>query len=102
MKIPFFKKTNNFKRKSSGINPNFYWELMVFITFVLIILSFLFGYHLFNQINQETAVPAVGDSNQVGTVNTARIKEVLNYFSLREQKSTQILNSPAPVVDPSL
>ena len=39
---------------------------------------------------------------QTSMVNENRILKALDYFSAREEKSNEILNSPAPVVDPSL
>jgi hypothetical protein len=102
MKLEIFKKRKEFNKKKSGVNPNRYWKLTILVTIIVLILAFVFDYYLFTQINQELVVPVVSDNNQVGIVNTNRIKKALDYFSEREQKSTQILNSPAPVVDPSL
>ena len=102
MKIDFFKKENNLKKKNFTFNPAFYWELAVFIVFVIIILSFFFGYYLFVQINQNPVLPATLGGEQTVTVSSDRLEEVLNYFSAREEKSNQIINSPSPVVDPSL
>jgi hypothetical protein len=102
MKIEFFKKRNNFKKKKSDFNPNFYWELSIFTAFVIMIASFFFGYYLFTQINQEPTSSTINTDGQVPTVDKNRIENDLNYFSEREQKSTDISNSPSPVVDPSL
>jgi type II secretory pathway component PulC len=102
MKINIFKKKNNFKKKNDTPNPNMYWELAIFSTFIVIIAASIFGYNTFSQTNKESDLPAVKDSGQVPTVNKGRIQNVLNYFSEREQNSTQILNSPVSVVDPSL
>jgi heme/copper-type cytochrome/quinol oxidase subunit 3 len=102
MKMQFFKKSDNFKKKSSNLNPNFYWGLTVFITFLMMILAFLFGYYLFTQINQESPYQPSKTNQQIPVVDKNRIEKVLNYFSEREQKSKEILNSPASVVDPSI
>ena len=102
MKIKIFKKENNFKKKNFDFNPNFYWKLALFITFIVIILAIFFGYNLFRQINKEPILPAMNTIGQVPIVNQNRIKKVLNYFSEREKKSIEIISSPAPVVDPSL
>jgi hypothetical protein len=102
MKIKFFEKSNNFKRKDSVLNQNLYWETAVFGEFILIIISFIFGYYLFAQINKIPASSVANDNGQVPTIDKVRIEKALNYFSDREQKSKAILNSPAPVVDPSL
>ena len=101
MKINFFKKKNNFKKKSSTPNPDFFWKIVIFSIFVVMLISFFFGYYVFVQTNKEVMPPVVKDNGQVPTVNKNRIINVLNFFSTREQKSSQILITPAPVVDPS-
>ena len=102
MKIKFFKKRNSFKRKSFTLNPNLYWKLAVFSTFVIIITSFFFGYYMFKNINTDSPAPIANNGEQIPTVNTDRVTKVLNYFTIRQQKSNDIINSPSPVVDPSL
>ncbi len=102
MKINFFKKENSFKKKDLIFHPNFYWKIILLCVFVMIILSFLFGYRLFVQTNQEPIFSVTNDNGQFSMINKNRIEKVLNYFSEREKKSIEILNSPTPVVDPSL
>lgn len=104
MKIKFFKKEKSFNKKKEGwwLNIHLYWKASVCFMFLVFIFSIFFGYYFFRQINQEPVLEASGDSSQVGTVKKERISKVLEYFSIRAKKSNQILNSPAPVVDPSL
>jgi hypothetical protein len=102
MKIKLFKKENNFKKKDFELNPNLYWKLALGGAFVIILFSFFFGYNLFMKINEDSVMPNAGASDQVLMVNKDHILKVLNYFSEREQKSIQIINSSSPVVDPSL
>ena len=102
MKLDFLKKKNNFKKKDFTFNPNLYWQFAIFGMLIVIIVALFFDYHLFKQVNQESVSSTVNNSGQVPSISTDRIKKVLNYFSEREQKSKEILNSPAPVVDPSL
>lgn len=102
MQIKFFKKEKNFKKESFWFNLNFYWSLAVCFMFVTTLVSCFFGYYLFMQINKELIVGTDGASGQVETVKKERIQKVLEYFSLRKQKSNQILNSPSSIVDPSL
>ena len=96
MKIKFFKK------ESLRFKINQYWELAVCFVFVVILLSSVFGYFLFRQLNKE--VPLVSGENlpEVKTISKGRIDKTLEYFSLREKASDQILNSPSPFADPSL
>ena len=102
MNIKFFKKENNFKKKNFAFNSNLYWKIFVAGTLVIILFIFYFGYNLFMQINQESAIPATNTSGQIPTVSPDRMKKALDNFSARETKSNQIINSPSPVVDPSL
>jgi hypothetical protein len=102
MQIKFFKKEKNFRRKNFQINLSLCWELAVGFAFLMIILSSIFGYQLFTKINQEFVLPAINENGKVPTVKKDRLEKALDYFSIREQKSTEIINSPAPIVDPSL
>ncbi|MFA6077083.1 MAG: hypothetical protein WC735_03345 [Candidatus Paceibacterota bacterium] len=104
MKIKFLKKEKSFKKKKENLllNINFYWQLAVLFIFVVILLSSFFGYYLFTQTNKELVLSTVDVIPEVETVKKERIEKVLEYFSRREQKSDKILNSPAPVIDPSL
>src|ERR1035437_1446217 len=102
MKIEFFKKENNFKKKDFTFKPNLYWKFTLLGTSIVIILFLLFGYYLFEQINKEFVLSLSSDNGQIPTVNQGRFTEVLNYFSEKEQKTNEILNSPVSVVDPSM
>jgi len=102
MKINFLKKEKNFKKKNFTFNYNLCWQLFLAGALGLILLFFFFGYFLFRQINQELALSAVKENTETSKINQNRIEKTLNYFSAREEKSTEIINSPAPVVDPSL
>ncbi|MFA5932390.1 MAG: hypothetical protein WC793_03385 [Candidatus Paceibacterota bacterium] len=102
MKIKFFKKENNFKKKDFNLNPNFYWKIAVIFVFISIVFSCIFGYQLFDQIEGESNASAVNISGQIPMIKEDRIKSVLFYFTDKEQKSADVLKSPAAVVDPSL
>jgi len=100
--IKFFKKEKDWKKASSWLSVNFFWNLAVGLMAVAILLSFYFGYYLFMRINQESILSASEVSGQIENVKKERIEKVLEYFSLRRQKSNQILNSSSPIIDPSL
>lgn len=102
MRIQFLKKEKNFKKSTSRLKPNLFWKLSIFIVLIVFIFSSFFGYRLFRKIDKEPVISTGGSSGQVETVKKERISKALEYFSEREIKSNQILNSPAPVVDPSL
>ncbi|OGI95449.1 hypothetical protein A2917_02730 [Candidatus Nomurabacteria bacterium RIFCSPLOWO2_01_FULL_42_17] len=104
MQIKFFKKEKNFKKgeESLWLHVNFYWKWAVIFVFVAAISSLFLGYFLFMKVNEEVVLSGEGTNPQVEKVKKERIDKVLLYFSLRAQKSNQIINSPAPVIDPSL
>lgn len=104
MQIKFFKKEKKFEKEKESLwlNINFYWKLAVNFMFVFFLLSFFFGYYLFRQINREPVLLESSVSPQAETIKKERIDKALKYFFLRAEKSNQILNFPAPVIDPSL
>ncbi|MBU0999318.1 hypothetical protein KKG24_03385 [Patescibacteria group bacterium] len=102
MKINFFKKENNFKKKDFAFHPNFFWKIILISTMIIIFLSLLFGYGLFKQTNEEPILPLTNNDGQFPVVNKDRIEKVLNFFYTREKKSIDILNSSSFIVDPSL
>ena len=102
MKVKFLKKEKKFKKETLHISPIFYWKIAVLMLFFVFILSFGFGYYLFTKINQEPDVSNISGDAQVKTIKKERIQNILDYFYERGQKSEEIINSPAPVIDPSL
>jgi hypothetical protein len=102
MQIKFFKTQKSFKKGGMHIHPEIYWGICLCLAFVIIITSIIFGFFLFQKINQ--TLTATGDNNKIPipAISKERIDKALDYFSEREKKSAEILNSPAPVVDPSL
>ena len=100
IKIPQIKK--GFKKGSSAVNPNIYWDLMLFLTLGMIIFAFTFGLFVFRKV--ETGAMPPSDENGAGAEASPRerINKILEYFSTREQKSREIINSPSPIIDPSL
>ena len=99
--MKFLKKKKKFKKGGLGIKPDLYWRYILYTTFALIFLSSVFGLYLFMKINNEP-IPPVVNVNGENSIKKERIDKVLEYFSEREKKSIEILNSPSPIVDPSL
>lgn len=103
IKINFlkFKKEKKFKKRSFDISISFYWKVLLYVSFIFIILAFVFGSYFFMKINKETVLPDIKASGQIEKVKKERIEKVLNYFTEKEQKTNSILISGSPVVDPS-
>jgi len=102
MKTKIFKIKRKFRKGGLRVNPDTSWEIIVCVAFVIIIASFIFSFNLFGRVNKEFAAPTGDNSGQIDIVKKERIEKALEYFSEREKKSAEILNSPAPIVDPSL
>jgi hypothetical protein len=101
MNLNFLKKKNQFRKKGIDIKPDLYWMYILSLTFILILLAFIFGLYLFININKEMVLP-VANIEKDSALKKERFKKVLEYFDQREIKSIEILNSPSPIVDPSL
>lgn len=101
MQIKFFKKENNFK-KEKQISPYFYWKIILAVSLLIIIASFIFSYFLFIRIKQDFVLSQDNAGSQSQIVKKERIDKVLQYFSDRETKSNEIIILPSSVVDPSL
>ena len=102
MKIEIFKNKKRFKKGGFRANPNIGWELILYIAFFLTAASLAFGIYLFIHTNAEFKMPDQSDNSSSRIVKKERVIKVLEYFSSREKKSAEILNSPAPFIDPSL
>ncbi len=102
--IKLFKKEKSFakKRESLWQEVNLYWKFAVMLMLLVTAASVFFGYFFFIQINKELVLDESDTIPQIKTVKKERIQKVLQHFADRKQISNQILNSPAPVVDPSL
>lgn len=102
MKIEIFKNKKKFKKGGFHTNPNIGWELVLGVAAVLTIASISFGVYLFIETNKKFTTPDTDGSSEVKIVKKDRIEKVLEYFSLREQRSAAILISPSPIIDPSI
>lgn len=94
-----FKIKQSFKKKRIEPKPDFYWRILVTVVFILIGLSFAFSFYLFLKVKAE---PIPQDINSKKSIEKERLEEALQIFSNREEKSKQIINSPAGVSDPSI
>lgn len=101
MKINFLKKENSLQKKSFIYYIKLCWKISVLIVLIFSFSFFVFGYYLFTSINKEVVVSVNDVVGLNSLVTKERINKTLEYFSLREQKSSQILYSASPIVDPS-
>lgn len=102
LKIPKFKLKKNFKKGSSTIDPNSYWEIALVCVFLMVVFAFLYGFLLFQRVNKELILSIEDADRSYGTSQAEKINQTLLYFAARALKSSEIKTSPAPIVDPSL
>ncbi len=101
MQLKIFKTKKSFKKGGLHTDPEVYWVLSLCLAFAIIISSFILAFSMFQNINKDIA-SSNNNSASTQLINKDRVKKILDYFSTRKKKAVQILNSPAPVVDPSL
>lgn len=99
MNIKFPKRKKNYNKRENP-NPDFLWRMLLLFAFLIVLASGVFGFYLFLEVNKEPDIQTEDGNSLI--VNKKRIDTTLEYFSSREKKSSEILNSPSPVIDPSL
>jgi|SRR3990167_6140748 len=101
MEIKIFKRKRSFKKGGLHSDPNIFWEALLLLGFSVFVASCVFGFYLFRTISQKFT--SLGDQvqSETRTVSKERINKILEYFSDKQQRSSEIINSPSPIVDPS-
>lgn len=102
MKIELFKIKKSFKKESFSVNPNTYFRFVVLIAFAVILVGFGFGFYAFKEFGKESFEDVNKIDQNVELSKKERIEKVLEYFAEKDRKSIEIINSPAPIIDPSL
>ena len=102
MEIKIFKIKKSFRKGGLHTNPDVFWDIIQSMALLVVIGLLVFDFFLFNKINKEFTPPSNSANSQAETISKERIDKVLKYFSDRKNKSDDILNSPSPVIDPSL
>lgn len=102
MKINIFKKKKVFKKESFKLSPDIYWRIILGLFLALVVITALFGSYVFSQINQELMLPTDSSNSIKEKGKIEKTQEALDFFSKREEKSKEILNAPASVIDPAL
>jgi hypothetical protein len=102
MEIKIFQKQKNFKKNGFVPNPTFYWNLILVLAFVIILVTIVWGFIFFQQISTDSGVFLDDVHKKVEVVDSSRIKKTLEYFQEREKESAKIINSPSPISDPSI
>jgi len=104
MKINFLKKEKSFKKYKDSVwsDVNLYWQIALYIILTVLLASLFFGYRIYLSINKEPVFSDAVNNSKIDKIKKDRIEKTLEYFQEREVKSKEIINSPAPIIDPSL
>ena len=102
MDLKIFKKKKSFKKGDLFIDPNFYWRIILCFVFLCMLGVFFFGWYFFKKTSIENNISSTDTAGQVEVISKDRIKKVIDYFSNKEKKSVEIINSSPSIIDPSL
>lgn len=103
-KILDFNKKVSYKKDYFQINPDKYWNFLLVVFFIIVVLGGSFGVYNFFKLNKalnsytnnKQSEDTILDLKQKNDVNN-----LINYFKDKEEKSKSILNtSDEPAVDP--
>lgn len=100
IKIPKIKK--KFKKGGIHSDPDIYWGGALLVAFIIVVIAVVMSFNLFRKINADFTPGNDNGGLQAGKIREERIESVLEYFSIRGQRTEKIISSPSPVVDPSL
>ncbi len=102
MQIKLLKFKRSFRKSGLKSSPEFLWNMLLLLAFVIISTGAVYGFFLFRKVNIEATPNRGGDVINREAVSKDRINKSLEYFSNRKEKSDKILSLPSPIVDPSL
>ncbi|MEX2052081.1 MAG: hypothetical protein WD991_00075 [Candidatus Paceibacterota bacterium] len=102
MQIKFSKKKKILHKGTVHINPDIYWQMICLSALTLAVLGCVFGFYLFTKVNKDFISLGEEDANTAEKVKKERLDSALEYFQERKERSSDILSSPSPIVDPSL
>jgi len=100
-KLKLSQKKKVYKKKNDTLNSNFFWNIALYSSFVLIFTSFIFGLLFYKKVNNESFYSEVQIENP-RAIKEQEIKQTLDFLKERREKSDKVLNSPAVFVDPSI
>ena len=102
MKITIFKKKKSFKKGGFHTNPNIGWQIIIVLVFTVVLAFFAYGFYLFLVTSEKFEMPLATNETREKIIEKERLKKTLEYFTEKATKSSEIINAPAQVVDPSL
>lgn len=101
MDLKILKRGKNFSKEAS-FSPSFFWNITLAITGAVVTAFLIWGYFIFEAVNQEPTPVENQQSGETQVIPKERIDRVLEYFAIRAKKSAAISNTPTTIIDPSL
>ncbi len=102
MKIQFPKRKKILKKKNENIQPDLYWRIILNAAFVFAVVFVVFAYFSFMRVVKSPIMSGEEANLNNPTISRQRINSATKYFEDRRERSDYIINSPSPVVDPTL
>lgn len=104
-KILDFNKKVSYKKDYFQINPDKYWNLLLIIFFLIIVLGAVFGFYNFFKLNKAlnsyTNTNKPIENTNLDLKQKNEVDDLINYFKNKEEKSKSILYiSEESAVDP--
>ncbi|MEI7810042.1 MAG: hypothetical protein WCI41_00585, partial [bacterium] len=73
MNFKIFNLKKSFVKKDYNYNIALYWRIIVFVFFVVIIISFIYGFLVFTEINKDSGSPEVNNVDKASQNRKDRI-----------------------------
>ena len=102
MKLEIFKNKKKFRKGGFHTNPDICWEIVMYTVFAVVTGILIFSFLLFQKTVSSFDVQEVYSTGQATLVTKQKINGAQQYFIERAEKSSQIISSPSPIVDPAL
>ncbi|MCX6753180.1 MAG: hypothetical protein NTW62_02450 [Candidatus Nomurabacteria bacterium] len=103
LKLKLKSKTKFSSKKEFTLNSRLHWDIILYISGLLVVAALVFGFYFFMQANNDLdSLDSETIASKIETLNKNKIQKVLDMFSGREQKSIEILNSATTTPDPSI
>lgn len=96
------KPKKTYKKGSTVIHPNFYWNFVLLVVLFIVVFAFVYGFFMFRKVNKEFISEDLEINQKAGEAQRARLNKALEYFRDRAVTSEAIKNSPSPLIDPSI
>ncbi len=97
-----FKPKTHFQKGGIASSADFFWGGLLIVIFLVLAGFAVFCLLIFIGVTKQPIFEVATSNGKTQIINKDRVNAALSHFSDRAKKSTEIMDSPVPVVDPSL